>query len=246
MEIFFIAIIALIFGSFATCISYRVVRGEDWMFVRSKCPKCGVKLSIRNLAPLFSWLFQKGRCSKCHAKISPRYPMVELLFLIIFLTIYFALYQKIDTKFVILCLVATIFIIMSIIDIEKYFIPDILQVTLVLLAVGFAIADVGFARSFDNFLAALLLVASAFILYYLFYIITKKAALGIDDIKLLFAIGLLLGFSKLVIFTFFAGLFGMIFGSIWIKLKKEKTFPFAPALCTAAFVSLFINTNFYL
>ena len=94
-ELFLVAIFALIFGSFASLLSHRLASKEPIIFARSKCLNCGTALKILNLIPLFSWIFQRGKCSKCHTKISLRYPIIELGFLISFVTIYFVLDQEV-------------------------------------------------------------------------------------------------------------------------------------------------------
>ncbi len=244
MEIFFISLVALVFGSFASCISHRMAIGESWVFVRSKCLKCNKILSVKNLIPLFSWIFQKGKCHNCKEKISWRYPLIELLFLGSFLAIFFINHQIINAKFIFICLIATILIIMSIIDIEKYFIPDIMQTALLIVVVALVYFDDGFATIHLNILAGVAFMSFLMALYFLFYIAIKRAAIGNDDIKIMFTIGFAIGFSKFLSFIFLTGIFGIIFGSIWIKLKKDDAFPFAPALSLSFLTCLLIDKNF--
>jgi hypothetical protein len=44
---------------------------------------------------------------------------------------------------------------------------------------------------------------------------------------------LMLGIDKLLIFMILNGVFGTVFGLIWTRLKKDDTFPMAPALAVA-------------
>jgi len=246
MIILFIIIFSLAIGSFASCVSYRLAKNEPWIFTRSKCQECSIALQIKNLIPLFSWIFQKGKCANCHAKISLRYPLIEATFLIAFLSIYFFASQKIDAKFTLLCLIATTLIIMSIIDLEAYFIPNSLQYILAFFTIIFVILDGGKTGLKANIGAAFLYAGFGYSLYLLFRFTANIDAIGIDDIKLFFTFGLLLGSSKFLVFILMSGIFGMIFGTLWMKFKKDETFPFAPAICLAAMLDLMLNKKFNL
>lgn len=65
-----------IIGSFLNALSFRYHTGTG-MGGHSKCMRCGVELSARDLVPLFSYLFLRGRCRRCGSGISLQYPLVE-------------------------------------------------------------------------------------------------------------------------------------------------------------------------
>ncbi len=243
MIIFLIAIAALVMGSFASCASYRLGE-EESLLNRSKCIKCNVILGVRNLIPLFSWVFQGGKCSNCHAKISLRYPLIEIFFLIIFFALYFVLGQKLDMRYALICMIATTMIIISIIDIEKYFIPNSLQIVLAVFILSLVFLDGGKSGLINNLGAAIFYCGFGALLYFLFYFTAHVEALGIDDIKFLAVAGLMLGMSKFLLFIFIVGIFGIVFGILWEKIAKDKTFPFAPALCAALLISFVIDEKF--
>lgn len=243
MIIFLIAIAALVMGSFASCISYRLGEGES-VSKRSKCTKCNVVLGVRNLVPLFSWIFQRGKCSNCCNKISLRYPLIEIFFLITFFGIYFILGQKFDLRYALICMVATTMIIISIIDIEKYFIPNSLQIILAILVFCLVFLDGGKSGLINNLGAAIFYCGFGVLLYFLFYFTSRVEALGIDDIKFLAIAGLMLGMSKFLTFILIVGILGIVFGVLWEKIAKDETFPFAPALCAALLSSFIIDEKF--
>ncbi len=248
MIIFFIAIIALTIGSFASLASYRLAKNQPIVYTRSRCVNCGFKLGIKNLIPLFSWLLQRGKCSNCLQRISLRYPLIELSFAISFISLYL-IEKKIDANFMLFCLVFTTLITMAIIDIEEYFIANSLQYCLIFLALLliFFNPQNNLLKTFiDHSLGCLLYGGFGVVLLLIFRYTAKIEALGIDDIKLLFVIGFLLGTSKFLAFILMTGIFGLLFGSIWVKIKNEETFPFAPALCMAAFLSLILSQKFSL
>ncbi len=244
MTLFFISIIALVFGSFASCVTYRLAHNQSFVLTRSKCPKCKNNLRAKNLIPLFSWLWQKGKCDNCHHKISWRYPLIEIFFLITFLTIYFLNHNHLSQKFILLCAIATILIIIAIVDIEKYFIPDLMQIALFIFAVIYVITEIGFPSIGKSFFSGILYAGFGFSLYLLFYYVSNISAIGVDDIKILFTIGFILGLEKFLPFIFLTGIFGIIFGVLWTKIKRDETFPFAPTLCLSMFFCLMLERDF--
>lgn len=237
-QIFLVAIFALIFGSFTSLLSYRLANKQPIIFTRSKCVNCGIALKILNLIPLFSWIFQGGKCSNCHAKISLRYPIIELSFLFFFLTIYFYLGQEIGWKMIIYFLITGTLIAMCITDLEQYFIPDSTQYFLTILATILVILENGTSGIAPRIGAAFLYTGFGIALWAFFYFTAKLEALGIDDMKFFFIAGLMLGNKNFLAFMMLSGIFGMIFGAAWQKIKKDETFPFAPALCLATFFCL--------
>lgn len=65
-------------GSLLNVICYRSLRGEDYLFGRSRCDHCGKKLSFTETVPLLGWLILGGRCQGCGKTIDIRYPLTEL------------------------------------------------------------------------------------------------------------------------------------------------------------------------
>jgi prepilin signal peptidase PulO-like enzyme (type II secretory pathway) len=240
-RIAFLLLIAFSMGSFASLVSWRLANSQSIFTARSKCPNCHHNLKLKSLIPIFSYLIQKGKCSICAAKISIRYPAIEISFGLIFLIIYFAGSQKIDQKMLLIMAISTVMIIMIITDLEHYFIPNSLQYSLVILATILNISLIGTSQTIYSFYPAFAYASFALSLYFIFLFLVKKEAIGIDDIKFFFIAGFMLGFNKFFTFLLLTGLIGTIFGSLWIKFKKDEIFPFAPALCVATFLCLLFD-----
>jgi leader peptidase (prepilin peptidase)/N-methyltransferase len=68
----------LLFGSFANVLVWRVPRGESIVSPGSHCPKCGHPIRWYDNIPVVSWLALGRRCRDCGEPISWRYPAVEL------------------------------------------------------------------------------------------------------------------------------------------------------------------------
>jgi prepilin signal peptidase PulO-like enzyme (type II secretory pathway) len=237
-QVFLLIIGGLIFGSFASLISYRLAKKQPIVFARSKCPNCNKNLKIFNLIPLFSWLFQKGKCGNCHVKISIRYPLIELVFVMIFLSVFFALNRQLDFQMTLILLIASTLVVMCIIDLEHYFIPDSTQYFLTILATIFLLNAGGESLVLANVKSAFLYLAFGLAMFCFFYFVAQIEAIGIDDLKFFFVAGFLLGVSNFLSFIFFDGLLGLLFGCVWQKITKETIFPFAPAICLSTFLCL--------
>lgn len=237
-QIILIGGLGLIFGSFASLISHRLATDEPMTFARSKCTKCNAPLKPQNLIPLFSWIFQRGKCGKCGNKISFRYPLIELTFAIFFLIVFFALGATFDLRLILFCLITGTLIVMSVVDLEHYFIPNSTQYFLALIVIILKVMDGGTYGAVDNIKAGFYYVGFGMCLLTFFYFTTKMEAIGIDDIKFFFIAGLMLGEEGFLFFMFLNGFLGAVFGAIWQSVKRESTFPFAPAICVAFFVSM--------
>lgn len=68
----------LLFGSFANVLIWRVPRGESIVSPGSHCPRCGHDIRWYDNIPVVSWLVLRGRCRDCGQPIAWRYPAVEL------------------------------------------------------------------------------------------------------------------------------------------------------------------------
>ncbi len=236
MQVFLIVVFSLICGSFASFLTYRLGQQTSLFVANSKCTKCDKKLKAKNLIPLLSYFFQKGKCSNCYAKISARYPAIEAAFLLCFLIIYFALNGKIDALMLAYFAISFCLIAMIVIDLEHYFIPNSLQFILAFLALILLFIKGGQGLILTNLKGAFLYLFFAVALWIFFYFLAKIEAIGIDDIKFFFIAGLILGQKNFLSFMLLSGLFGLIFGGLWQRLKKDETFPFAPAICTSVFI----------
>jgi prepilin signal peptidase PulO-like enzyme (type II secretory pathway) len=250
-----VAIFGLCFGSFITMASYRLALANSaenlsWqdkknlINKRSFCPSCNNQLKIRHLFPLFSWLFYQGKCGFCHAKISIRYPLIEITTALLFVGIFLALGSLVDIKLILILLMAATLMIMVVVDLENYFIPDITQITLAILALIYHLA-----LPDKNGLSYYLLSSIGFficgiILHYGFWFLTKKQGIGEDDLKFFAMAGLMLGIDKLIIFMLLNGILGTVLGLLWTKLKKDDTFPFAPALAIAFLCCVIFKINY--
>lgn len=231
-----IIIFGLVTGSFLNVCISRIPEDASIIFPPSHCPKCKAKLGFFDLIPILSYLFLWGRCRYCKEKISVRYPIVEALTAALFLILF--LKFGVSVQYLALLVFSALLIAISVIDIEKLVIPDIL----VLIGIG-----TGAAYSFysGTLVESLQGICFGFVFMYLLgaaaKVAFKKEALGEGDIKLLVMFGANIGIMKTLIAIFGASIMGAAAGIILIFLKKMKEddyIPFAPFLALGAIVSI--------
>jgi len=118
-------VLGLILGSFATCAGHRLARGGSVLSpARSYCPACGHTLTWRENIPLLGWLAQAGRCRFCQARIPARYPLTELAngaFALCAMAVFGP-----TPHFLAAVCFATLFLVLSLIDLETCLLPDAL------------------------------------------------------------------------------------------------------------------------
>ena len=83
-----IVVLGGVFGSFLTCMLYRVPRRLSLLSPPSYCPSCSKALKALDLIPILSYLVYKGRCRYCKAEVSTRYLLIEVLTISIFALTY--------------------------------------------------------------------------------------------------------------------------------------------------------------
>ncbi len=221
----FFTLFGLFIGSFLNVCIYRLPRGNFFSKSRSYCPCCRNQIVWYDNIPLISWFVLGGRCRNCKEKISIRYPAIEAINMVLWLVCYLVLGFSIGT--VILCIVFSILLVMSMIDIDIQEIPNALILSIVVLAIPYVFAS-GLPL-WEHILGAFVMSIPLFVVG----IIT--GGIGGGDIKLLFATGILLGYKL----TLVAGLAGIIIGAlvgvvllISRKAGRKTAMPLGPALAS--------------
>lgn len=231
-----ILLYGIIFGSFLNVCIYRIPEKKD-IVTRSHCMECGYQLAWYDLIPVFSYLFLKGRCRKCGTKISVQYPLIELLNGCLWLLIFYC--YGFELKSVLYCVLISILIVISVIDFRTYEIPPVLCAGIGVLGIVQVIADR------DNWLNYVIGFFSISIFLLILYYASKGRAIGGGDVKLMAAVGLLLGW-KLTVFSFIAGcLLGSVIHSVRMKISKEgNVLAMGPYLAGGILCALLFGNQF--
>ncbi|EMS71361.1 prepilin peptidase [Ruminiclostridium cellobioparum] len=243
----YVALIGLIIGSFLNVCIYRIPRGESVVTVPSHCTGCGKKLGALNLIPVFSYLCQRGRCTGCGGKISPRYMLVEILTAGLFTGMLYK--YGISPEFFSAVFLSSILIVVFFIDLEHGIIPDSVVVTaaiggLVFFVISFFIpSDIyGDEKWWNPILGAisgsgiLLLVSIVGSRIY-----KSQEVMGGGDIKILFPIGLLLGWRLMITSLFLSILTAAAVSVVLICFKiidRKATVPFGPFIAIGTVLAI--------
>lgn len=226
----------LAFGSFLNVCIYRLPRGESIAFPPSHCTACQHKLRPKDLIPVVSFFLLKGKCRYCGEKIHWRYPVIELINALGWVGIIFLFgltAQGLAGTFLF-----SLFLIVTMIDIEHMIIPDSITVLLLLSGIiyHFISQEVGFTGRLAG-------AAVGFSLL-LFLAFASKGGMGGGDIKLCTAMGFWLGFPGIFQALFVGSLLGSVIGIflLIIKVKKRKEpIPFGPFLMFGFLITFFFQ-----
>ena len=246
-----LTLFGLVFGSFVSAFSYRLVRGISIFKGRSFCDKCKKPIKWFYNIPIFSFYFLKGRSACCRELISIRYPLIEFATTVIFFVTGFIvitsgnsgnpvyLWQKLLGGLALphLLFISIFLITIFVTDLEKKLILDVcifIPLAMTLLIIIFFNPDYSYANLFLAFASA-----SFFLLIHL---LTKGRGMGLGDVKLVLIPPLILGWPYTVIWLFLSFIIGAVVGVTLILLRKAKfgkQIPFAPFLILSYFIVLF-------
>ncbi len=220
----------IVIGSFLNVVIIRVPRKESIVRVRSHCENCGYQLKWFDLIPIFSYLVLGGKCRKCKTKISAQHLVLEVLNGILYVFTFFM--AGFSLKTVLLCLLFSALLALSLIDFKTYEIPVGFQYVILALAVCRTILD---RADWPEHVIGFFAVS---VILYLIYIISKGAAIGGGDVKLMAVCGLFVGW-KLIIFAFLLGcIVGSVVHIIRMKLSGEShVLAMGPYLSIGVFVA---------
>ncbi len=242
-----IFILGLVFGSFYNVVGYRLANNMSIVFPASHCTKCNHRLRFYELIPVISYIFLKGRCKVCKERISPFYPFFELLTGVLFLLSYLKFGLTLD--FLIAITFISVLIIISISDVKYFIIPDEVLITGVILIIIELIIKtfVNDLTIFNGVIMPILNGLGAFALLFLFKclgdLMFKTESLGGGDIKLLFLIGLALGFDMAIVTIFIASFIALPLSIISLVKNNNNILPFGPYLSVAATIIILTGLN---
>ena len=240
----FIFVFGALIGSFLNVVIHRVPHELSIVYPNSACPKCQKPIAPYDNIPILSWLILGGKCRNCREKISPRYPAVELLTALLFVLVYsqigFNWYLPVALVF------ATTTVALIFIDAEHMILPDVINYPLLIFALTVRIfypiifsenyfTDTKFAplnqlHDYPSWLVslvgaifgALLGGGSLWLVGEIWKRLRGVEAMGLGDVKMMFAVGALLGW-RLTLLSIFLGAFsGAVIGVFLIARQPEK------------------------
>lgn len=245
IELFFIFLIGLCWGSFINVLAYRLVHQVETIKTRSYCPYCKHTLAWYDLIPVISYFVLHGKCRYCRKPISWLYPFIELC-------MGFTaglLYLTVEPQFLI---AYTIFFSMLLISVRTD-----LEALLVFRRTTLAIIPFGCAAAFlgmlpltlaESVLGALFGYGLLWLTRKVFYLIKKQEGLGLGDLDIMALIGAFTGPQGVWCALSVGGLSGLVYAIIAfaiVRLRhknisfaafKTIKIPFVPFLAFGALI----------
>lgn len=242
----FVFAFGAIVGSFLNVVIHRVPHELSIVFPNSACPKCEKPIKPYDNIPILSWLVLGGKCRNCKGGISYRYPAVELLNALLFVLVYWRVgmtpYLPVALIFT-ACMVSLVFI-----DAEHMILPNVLTYPLLgfslLIRISFPLLfaanyfsdleHVPFSAFADHprwlislagaGLGALVGGGSLWLVGELWKRLRGVEAMGLGDVKMMAAVGALLGWRLAALAIFLGAFSGALIGIVLVMRNKDRDF----------------------
>ena len=227
-------LLGLCVGSFLNVLIYRIPLEQEFVKTPSHCMSCGHPLKWYELIPVFSWVAQGGKCRSCGVRLSAQYPIVEALNGSMWLLT--AVLFKGDWLTVALyCGLFSMLLVLSVIDWRTYIIPNGINLTI------FVLGLVRLATDFANWPTYIIGMASVSLVFLLLHILTGGNGLGMGDVKLVAAAGLLLGWPKMILAVLVGSVSGAVIHPTRMKGGAGHKLAFGPYLAAGIWFSALVG-----
>lgn len=211
-----ISIFGLFIGSFLGVLGQRLPRQEDVISSRSHCDHCGHVLSWYELIPVFSYVFQAGKCTACSKRLSIAYPIIELSTAggFYFLSLGYA---GVTLPLIALLIIYSTFVVIVISDVSEHIIPDSMLLVMLFAVLGFL-----FAEMTSPLLNHALTGVGSFLFLFTIWFATGGRGMGFGDVKLVFVLGLFLGYPLMIMAFYVAFISGAIISAALLMMRQRK------------------------
>ena len=235
-----LTLLGLAVGSFCNVLIYRIPKGEEFVKTPSHCMSCGHTLKWYENIPLLSWFLQGGKCRSCKVKLSAQYPIVEalngLMWLATGLIVRSGLLAQSDWLTVALyCVLFSMLLVLTVIDWRTFTIPNGINLVIFLLGVIRLVTDL------DHWLTYLIGMLAVALVFLLMNIATGGRGLGMGDVKLVAAAGLLLGWQKMLLAVLVGSLSGAIIHMIRMRGGEGRKLAFGPYLAAGIWLAALVG-----
>jgi len=230
------ALLGLAVGSFLNVCIHRVPRGGSIASPPSQCPGCGYRLRWYDNVPVFSYAALRGRCRQCRTPISARYPIVEIMTMLLFvLHLYvFGWTMLMGVRVIFACMLVVLFAI----DLEHHLLPNV--VTLPGIAVGLA-ASLALPPGIADALIGT--VVGGGVLWAIgeaYYRYAGQEGMGGGDVKMLAMVGAFLGWKLVLVTLVLSSVAGAAIGLLVIAMRRgsmKHELPYGTFLALGALVA---------
>ena len=223
-------LLGLCVGSFCNVLIFRLPKNEEFVRTPSHCMACGPRLRWFELVPVVSWLAQGGKCRACGVKLSAQYPIVEALNGGAWLLAAW-LFRGEPVRAVLYSALFSLLTVIALIDWRTFEIPNGLNLAIFLLGVVQLVVDRG------NWKLYLIGMCSVSLLFLLLWFVTHGNGLGMGDVKLMAAAGLLLGWPRILLAMILGSVSGAIIHTIRMSRGAGRKLAFGPYLSAGIWVA---------
>lgn len=244
------AVFGALIGSFLNVVIWRVPQGMSIVRPPSACPQCGAPIAWYDNIPIVSYLALRGRCRRCHAHISARYPLIEALTALLFGLVvggaYLGIYPAVLTP--LLLFWAAIAVALTFIDLDHHRLPNVIVYPSYIVTAALLVVASIVTGDYGRLLSALIgMVALGG--FYFVLAVARPGGMGLGDVKLAGALGLLLGWlgwGPLIVGGFAAFVFGGVVGVALMAFRRasrKTALPFGPFMLLGAAVGVAAGTT---
>jgi prepilin signal peptidase PulO-like enzyme (type II secretory pathway) len=220
---------------------------------RSKCLSCGETLRPLDLIPLLSFIWLRGKCRYCKTDYGNSALIVETLFGLSFLSLYYFVltgHSSLLVSFSWLVFYTFLFGVlgaMALYDNKHSYIPlSFIAAFLFLCLIMFGIRS-------HEYLNLLTLLAPFFVAapFFIIWLVTKGKGVGFGDIVLFFGVGAffgaLQGFAVFILSVWFGAVYGVLYKYCFSKRKTVggTPIPFVPFIVAAFILVLFTGIDIF-
>ena len=257
--VFVTTVLGLCMGSFLNCLAWRMTHGESILHGRSHCTSCGHELAARDLIPVVSWLLSRGKCRYCGERVSWRYPAVELMCAVVYVSILLTYGLTVQT--IELIAFASVLIVLSLTDLDSYIIPNKTIIAAIVIRLVYIVAMGVFGRGDalvalrDSLLSGIAVAVPVYLLSLVMDRVLGRESLGGGDIKLLFVAGMYFGWMQSLFLIMVACVLGIVLGMLAQRHAKasaqtegaetaqkgRRLIPFGPAIALACWICMLVG-----
>ena len=215
-QIAILAVLGLAVGSFLNVCVHRLPRGQSLNSPPSRCPQCDYRLRWFDNIPVVSYAMLVGRCRKCGARISIRYPIVELVTMVLFVLhgAVFGWTALLIPRLVFACAMVALFAI----DLEHQLLPN--SITLPGIIVGLIASTVLPPGIIDALIGVIIGGGVLWLIGEAYFRYSGHEGMGGGDVKMLAMIGAFLGWKLVLVTLVLSSVLGSIIGLIVIAARK--------------------------
>jgi len=231
-----------VMGSFYHVLATRLSNGLSIVKPASHCEKCKHILKWYELIPIISYIIQLGKCRKCKTKLPISYFLMEICTGILFAVCYHVFDTPLEITIAIIFVSSLIIIIIS--DIEYMIILDEVLIVAITSIILLDIIDIGLYETSIKVLSGAGAFVTMLLIKKLGDAMFKQESLGGGDIKLMFLIGLVIGYEMSICNIFFATFIAFPIALFLLVAKKDNIIPFGPFLSMSAILLYIWGINF--